>query len=119
MGCILWFHSYFPQVWASFGLVGCAAYAWHLGLRARLVRLCRDKRSVAIALTALSLFLYSMTDPGEFMPIPFGMMAVLAFVLLERHAEASPESLWQMPKINFISKNHKKSQKSIDKTKKI
>ena len=119
MGCILWFHSYFPQVWASFGAVGCAAYAFHLGLRARLVRKCSDKRSWAIALVALSLFLYSMTDPGEFMPIPFGMMAVLAFVLLERRMEASPEYLWKTPKITFIWKNYKKSQKSIDKPKKI
>ena len=118
-GCIWWFHSYFPQVWGSFGLVGCLAYAFHLGIRARLARLCRDKRSVAILLTALSLFLFSMTDPGEFMPIPFGMMAVLAFVLIERHVEAQPQYLWETPKIKFIPKNYKKSQKSIDKTKKI
>ena len=107
-GCIIWFHSYFPQVWASFGFAGCAAYAFHLGQRWRLARLGRDKRSGAIFYTALSLFLYSMTDPGEFMPIPFGMMAVLAFVLLERHAEASPEYLWKTMKINFISKSYKK-----------
>jgi hypothetical protein len=119
MGCILWFHSYFPQVWASFGSFGCLAYAFHLGTRAQLVRKCSDKRSAAIVLTALSLFLYSMTDPGEFMPIPFGMMAVLAFVLLERRMEASSEYLWKTPKITFIRKNYKKSQKSIDKPKKI
>ncbi|MBO5306007.1 MAG: O-antigen ligase family protein [Clostridia bacterium] len=93
MGCICWYHMYFPQIFGSMGLVGFAAYTLHLGLRARLVRFFPDNRSRAITLTALSLLLYSMTDPGEFMPIPFGMMAILAFVLLERHAEAHPESI--------------------------
>ncbi len=100
-GCILWYHMYFPQIFGSMGLFGVAAYTFLLGTRARLMLFCPNERSVAISLTALSLFLYSMTDPGEFMPIPFGMMAMLAFVLLERHAEAHPESLFSSsdPKI--------------------
>ncbi len=103
-GCICWYHMYFPQIFGSMGLVGAAAYTLHLGVRARLAFFCPDQKSVAITLTALSLFLYSMTDPGEFMPIPFGMMAVLAFVLLERHAEAHPD--WRQK--GKIFKKHKK-----------
>ena len=110
-GCIVWYHMYFPQIFGSMGLVGAAAYTLHLGIRARLAFFRPDARSIAISLTALSLFLYSMTDPSEFMPIPFGMMAVLAFVLLERHAEAHPECL----DLHSCSKILKKTQKTIDK----
>ena len=108
-GCIIWYHMYFPQIFGSMGLFGTAAYTLLLGTRARLMFFRPDHRSIAVSLTALSLFLYSMTDPGEFMPIPFGMMAVLCFVLLERHAEAHPENLKML----------KKTQKTIDKTQKI
>jgi len=89
------------------GLFGVAAYTLHLGIRARLMTFFPDSRSTAVALTALSLFLYSMTDPGEFMPVPFGMMAVLAFVLLERHVEAHPMRL-----LDICTKNVKKNTKN-------
>lgn len=114
-GCICWYHLYFPQIFGSMGLFGAAAYTLHLGLRARLMRFCPDNRSRTVSLTALSLFLYSMTDPGEFMPIPFGMMATLAFVLLERHMEAQPDSLACYPNLSTKPKKFKKTQKTIDK----
>ncbi len=84
---IIWYHSYLPQVWGSMGLVGCAAYALHLVTRLRLALSCRGKKTRILVLSALGSFLYSMTDPGEFMPVPFAMMATLIFVLLEKHAE--------------------------------
>ena len=110
-GCICWYHMYFPQIFGSMGLFGAVAYTLHLGMRAHLMRFCRNARSEAISLTALGLFLYSMTDPGEFMPVPFAMMAVLCFVLLERHAEAHPESLWRETPLRFWTKNQKKEKK--------
>ncbi|MBQ7381164.1 MAG: O-antigen ligase family protein [Clostridia bacterium] len=110
-GCIYWYHMYFPQIFGSLGLFGTAAYTLLLGIRARLMTFCPDNRARAVSLTALSLFLYSMTDPGEFMPIPFGMMATLAFVLLERHMEAHPESLAQKNQKN--TKNYRQEQKNM------
>lgn len=111
-GCIVWYHMYFPQIFGSMGLVGTAAYTLLLGTRARLVFFRPDARSIAISLTALSLFLYSMTDPGEFMPMPFGTMAVLAFVLLERHCEAHPDNL--LPKnIEKNAKNYRQVTKNM------
>ncbi|MBO4979721.1 MAG: O-antigen ligase family protein [Clostridia bacterium] len=114
-GCIVWYHMYFLQILGSLGLFGAAGYTLLLGTRARLMLFRPDARSIAISLTALSLFLYSMTDPGEFMPIPFGMMAMLAFVLLERHAEAHPDALCE----DFNPKIFKKNKKTIDKSQKI
>ncbi len=114
-GCIVWYHMYFPQILGSLGLCGVLGYTVLLGTRARLMLYRPDARSLAVSLTALSLFLYSQTDPGEFMPIPFGMMAVLAFVLLERHAEAHPDALCE----EFVPKIFKKKKKTIDKSRKI
>ena len=109
LGCMYWYHSFFPQVWGSFGLFGSIAYTLHLGIRAKLMCFQPDRASVAISLSALGLFLFSMTDPGEFMPIPFGMMAVLTFVLLERHMEAHPDNLLLSKKPTFITKNRGKT----------
>ncbi len=101
VGCMTWYHSYFPQVFGSMGLFGCAAYSVHLGLRAKLMLARPTAQTAAVSLSALGLFLYSMTDPGEFMTIPFGMMAVLMFVLLERHAES--DLFWQIPKNRLLA----------------
>lgn len=87
--CIIWYHSYFPQIWGSLGSFGCVAFSFLLSLRTRLM-LCRpNEQTIALSLCAIGSFLFSMTDPGEFMPIPFGMMAVWIFVMLEKYAEES------------------------------
>lgn len=87
-GCISWYHLYFPQIWGSLGIVGCIAFAFQLLLRAKLIFYRPNASTVAVALTYLGLFLYSQTDPGEFVPVPFAVLAVLMFVLLEKHYEA-------------------------------
>lgn len=86
-GCISWYHLYFPQIWGSLGLVGCAAYAYQLFIRLKLSLFRPNAKTVAIALCYLGIFLYSQTDPGEFIPIPFAALAVLMFVFLEHHYE--------------------------------
>ena len=87
-GCISWYHSYFPQIWGSMGLVGCAAFGYQLYQRVRLALFRPTGESVAVVLSCLGLFLYSQTDPGEFIPVPFAVLGVLLYVLLEYHAEA-------------------------------
>ena len=86
-GCINWYHLYFPQIWGSMGVVGCFAFGYQLVQRIRLA-LCRpNAESVALTLSYVGLLLYSQTDPGEFIPVPFAGIAVIIFVLLERHEE--------------------------------
>lgn len=82
-GCICWYHMYFPQLWGSMGLTGLVAYAYQFLLRAKLLLFRPDSQSVAVGLVYLGLFLYSQTDPGEFAPIPYAVIAVILFVLLE------------------------------------
>ncbi len=84
-GSALWYHSYCPQIWGSMGTVGVLAYGYRALVRLRLC-LCRPTNAtVAVGLSALGMFLYSQTDPGEFVPIPFGIMMVLIFAVLDRH----------------------------------
>lgn len=86
-GSILWYHLYYPQIWGSMGILGMVAYTYRAGLRLRLC-LCKPTwETIAISLGALGIFLYSQTDPGEFIPIPYGIMMVFAFALLDRHYE--------------------------------
>jgi hypothetical protein len=96
-GCISWYHSYFPQIWGSMGLVGCAAFGYQLYQRVRLCLFRPSADSVAVMLSCLGLFLYSQADPGEFIPVPFAVLGVLLYVMLERHAEEVEGTLTVLP----------------------
>lgn len=86
-GCICWYHMYFPQLWGSMGLFGVGAYLYQLFLRAKLVFTKPNVQKTALGLVYLGLFLYSQTDPGEFTPLPYAVIAVLLFLLLEDKQE--------------------------------
>lgn len=86
-GSLLWYHMYFPQIFGSMGLTGMAAFVYQGIIRLRLCLYRPVLKTVGIALSLLGLFLYSQTDPGEFIPIPFGIMAILMFALLDRYYE--------------------------------
>lgn len=82
-GCISWYHMYFPQLWGSMGLLGLSAYLYQLVLRTKLLLHRPSPQSNALGLVYLGLLLYSQTDVGEFAPIPYAVISVLIFVLLE------------------------------------
>lgn len=106
MGCIPWYHSYVPQVFGSLGLCGCFAYLYQGWIRVRFLSFRPDRPSFAIGMCYLGLFLYSQTDPGEFIPIPFALLAVWIFLLLEGRYEEKKgisQSLW-LPKAEIHAK---------------
>lgn len=88
MGCISWYHLYLPQIYASMGICGCFAYLYQGWVRFRLCFFRPDTLTRALSLCYLGLFLYSQTDPGEFIPIPFAFLALWLFLLLEGRYEA-------------------------------
>ncbi len=92
-GCIGWYHSYFPQIWGSLGLVGMALMGTQLWLRLKIMLRHRDRRAKVLSLVYIGLFLYSQTDPGEFCPVPYEVIAVMSFAVLEcRPVWPNPES---------------------------
>lgn len=86
-GSALWYHIYFSQILGSMGLAGMIAYVYQGIVRLRLCFYRPVLKTAAISLSFLGLFFYSQTDPGEFVPIPFGIMAILVFALLDRYYE--------------------------------
>ena len=87
-GMVSYYHLYFPQIWGSMGLFGLLAYGYQFMLRLRCSFTKPDFSSMALTLCYLGGFFYSMTDPGEFTTIPFGILSVLLYILLEKHTEA-------------------------------
>lgn len=78
-----WAHNWVLQIFGSMGIVGAVAYGYQLFLRARLIFRKRDPARMAMGMVFLGIFLVSMLQPGEFCPMPHGMMVTLVFVLLE------------------------------------
>ena len=87
-GALCWFHMYFPQIFASMGLVGFFAYLIQLLLRSTLI-FRRKKGPVrsTLGMSYIGLFLMSQLNPGEFCPFPYALMAVGIFVMLEQLEE--------------------------------
>ncbi len=92
-GMVSYYHLYFPQIWGSMGLFGLLAYGYQLMLRLRCSFTKPNFSSMALTLSYLGCFFYSMTDPGEFTTIPFGILAVLVYILIEKHAEEATDPL--------------------------
>ncbi|MEA4964983.1 MAG: O-antigen ligase family protein [Oscillospiraceae bacterium] len=82
-GSMIFYHNYFAQIIGSMGLVGLAAYGFQFFGRVRLLWSKRSPLVVAAALSFLGVFLMSMTNPGEFCPLPNELLVVLLFALLE------------------------------------
>ncbi len=84
-GALCWFHMYFPQIFASMGLVGFFAYLLQILLRSTLI-FRRKKGPVrsTLGLSYIGLFLMSQLNPGEFCPFPYAVMAIAVFVMLEQ-----------------------------------
>ena len=65
------------------GIIGVLAYGYQLYERGKLIFSHPDPFRLAAGLSYLGLFLISMLQPGEFCPMPYAMMAVMIFTVLE------------------------------------
>lgn len=84
-GAMHWYHMMVPQVIGSLGLVGVAAYAYQFALRVRTVFVNTDAYKLVMGLSYGGLLLMSQVNPGEFCPIPYTMIGVLIFLMLEKY----------------------------------
>lgn len=94
-GTMTWYHMMIPQIVGSMGLIGVAAYGYQFYGRAKLVFAKRSRWSLCLGISYLGVFLMSQVNPGEFCPLPFGLLAVLLFILQERRLENNAAPLWQ------------------------
>jgi|GEM_PF-683168 len=86
-GTMQWYHMWFPQIIGSMGLVGVAAYASQMWCRAKAYFTHRDALNLTLAMSAVGLWLMSQVNPGEFCPIPYALLTVIYFVLIENTAK--------------------------------
>lgn len=87
-----WTHNFPMQILGSMGILGVLAYGYQLYARARLVLAHpRDPFFGAAALSYLGLLLISFFQPGEFCPMPYALMAVMIFAVLEAADEETRE----------------------------
>ena len=88
-----WYHMMIPQIIGSMGCVGIVAYTLQFIGRFKLVIQKCSYWSLALGISYLGLFLMSQVNPGEFCPIPFGLLAVILFIFQEmrvEHIKAEP-----------------------------
>lgn len=86
-GALCWYHSLPFQIVGSLGICGVAAYGYHYYRRLRILAKSKQPLPMAIGVSCIGIFIMSCFNPGEFCPIPYEMLIILCFVLLELHAE--------------------------------
>ena len=92
-GAMEWYHMMIPQVVAGLGIFGSIAYLFQFFLRWRcaVMALRADKASgsqskpviVTLFLSYIGVLLMSQVNPGLFCPLPYSLMAVMIFALLD------------------------------------
>lgn len=89
-GALTWYHMLIPQIVASLGIVGVAAYGFQFFLRSKTVILSlkrnkyRDKYIVcSLALSYIGLLLMSLVNPGIFCPLPYSLITVIIFAMID------------------------------------
>ena len=90
-GAMTWYHMMIPQVMASMGTVGIVAYVLQFVLQARCVAVAciknkgMEQRGLILTLASsyVGVLLMSQVNPGLFCPLPYALLAVLIFALID------------------------------------
>lgn len=88
-GAMTWYHMMLPQIYGSLGLCGLLAWGYQWVTRAMLVFRRPNMYKSAIGLSYVGLLLMSQVNPGEFCPLPYGLLAMIFFLLLENRVHTS------------------------------
>ena len=91
-GAMAWYHMMIPQIIGSMGFVGIIAYGFQIITRVYIVILKSNYSSFVLFLCYGGLLLMSQTNPGEFCPFPYEMLAVMIFVIIETRNEGAVPS---------------------------
>ncbi len=91
-GTIIWYHMMIPQVIGSMGLVGILGYGLQLFERIRLTVKKLNPYTVVFFMCYLGLLMMSQLNPGEFCPLPYGLIAVLLFIMIENEPDRKPKN---------------------------
>lgn len=84
---ICWYHMLIPQVVGSMGLVGIFCYARQISDRFKMILTKPDTYVWTIGLSYIGLLLMTQVNPGEFCPLPYALVMMTNFVMIERYNE--------------------------------
>lgn len=86
---LCWYHSAPFQVIGSFGIAGILAFSYQLYNRMTVLFKRITLFNLTLFVSYAGLFMMSLVNPGEFSPIPYGMIATLFFVLCDKNNKFS------------------------------
>ena len=79
-----------PQIIGSMGICGILGYGIQLAVRIWLTIRKYSTFVLTLALSYFGLFMMSQVNPGEFCPIPYGLIAVILFIMIENEPDTPP-----------------------------
>ena len=83
--CIYWYHSTLFQILASLGLVGLFAYALQTIYRLRAIFEVKSRFNLFTLYSILGFAAYSMVNVGYFVPLPYVVVMLFMFIILDRN----------------------------------
>lgn len=86
---INWYHSSPFQIIGSFGIAGILAFGYQFFARCRLLIKNVTHFNLTLFLAFIGLTMMSTVNPGEFCPLPYGLLVTLFFVVCEKCNAAS------------------------------
>lgn len=91
-GAMGWYHMMIPQIIGSMGMIGVLAYGFQLFNRLKLVLKSKRYDAWVLCVCYLGLLMMSQVNPGVFCPLPYELLAVMIFILIEG---SSPAPHWE------------------------
>lgn len=92
-GAMNWYHMWFAQVFAGLGIAGILAYGYQLVDRIIIFFKNKNNFNLTFMISYIGLFLMSQVNPGEFCPVPYAMLGVTFFIIIEGNSGDKPLKL--------------------------
>lgn len=93
-----WYHMFPSQVIGSFGALGIIAYLFNIVSRLAIILKKFDPYVWVLGVSYIGIFLMTMINPGEFCPLPYGMLAVALFIFAEQGMSSNLKALFKIEK---------------------
>ena len=87
-GSLYFYHMMIPQIIGSMGLCGILGYGWQFVIRVRTLLRRFNSFTVCLFISYIGLLLMSQVNPGEFVPLPYSLIAVTIFIIIEKQNSA-------------------------------
>lgn len=86
-GTMVWYHMMIPQIVGSLGLVGIVCYGKQMWERFAMIFKNQSAYVWTLGLSYVGIFLMSQVNPGEFCPLPYELLTVITFIMIEKYQE--------------------------------